>query len=549
MSGYTNSLGSNGGGDQLASIMTPSGAGGGGLDATDMAALAAIPPPDAEAKRKYEAMGLPDPVAFAALTAMGAVPDPMGTLNAMMLAAQERIEREEALSKDRQPPIPQLDLPQSKSFVEGFLDLQKAKEVQVGSGTSRGGYVVQRPHGLSRRAQQEADALELERQEARRVKHVQEVAKQARLATDRAKEAAETFTATLRDLSAAVLLDGGLSKDPSAKRGVAQAFATGLDDDVIEEAQLPPPRSLGTTLSSLLTGRQGAAAEAPLAAPANERLCISPLPPGTTESRVRLECARHGAIVSVILEASGNAAYVTFAAPDMAAAASRWLSRPGALGGVEPLNVRVVSEIPDKVRLGASLSMQASDEPTSLTDLPEYLRPHEDRDRKQRRSRSAGWRRRRERSRSARSPRKRSRSRRWLDRSRSNSHTATGQYIRATGCSSTVRWWEKRPTQASRNVGRSRSRSRKERCRSRSKSSRSASRGSSSRSRRRKPKSEDGLTAYRPRQVAACGVWAQYVLGGGPPYYYNVHTNQTTWERPDDFEATSASRRSMGMLL
>lgn len=28
---------------------------------------------------------------------------------------------------------------------------------------------------------------------------------------------------------------------------------------------------------------------------------------------------------------------------------------------------------------------------------------------------------------------------RWLDRSRSNSHTATGQYIRATGCSSTVR--------------------------------------------------------------------------------------------------------------
>jgi len=47
-----------------------------------MSVLNTIPQPDELAQAKYEAMGLPDPNAFAALTALGAIPNPM----AMFLA-------------------------------------------------------------------------------------------------------------------------------------------------------------------------------------------------------------------------------------------------------------------------------------------------------------------------------------------------------------------------------------------------------------------------------------------------------------------------------
>merc|ERR1719159_303479 len=60
----------------------------------DTSILSTVAEPDPDAQRKYEAMGLPDPVAFAALAALGAVPNPMAMLNKMMLAAQDRIDQD-----------------------------------------------------------------------------------------------------------------------------------------------------------------------------------------------------------------------------------------------------------------------------------------------------------------------------------------------------------------------------------------------------------------------------------------------------------------------
>ena len=144
---------------------------------------------------------------------------------------------------------------------------------------------------------------------------------------------------------------------------------------------------------------------------------------------------------------------------------------------------------------------------------------------------------------------------RWLDRSRSNSHTATGQYIRATGCSSTVRcskayqllpyfdtflesfaflfgspsfkldlcrfqsknpapmqfalgWWERRrDSDDSDSGGRT----------------------------KRAQKAEADLIAKRPRQVSIKGVWAQFMYSG-LSYYFNIRTEQTVWETPEEFE-------------
>merc|ERR1719440_2126069 len=62
------------------------------LGGMDMSILSTISLPDPEAQQKYEAMGLPDPVAFAALTALGAIPNPMAMLNAMMLKAEKSID-------------------------------------------------------------------------------------------------------------------------------------------------------------------------------------------------------------------------------------------------------------------------------------------------------------------------------------------------------------------------------------------------------------------------------------------------------------------------
>jgi len=545
------------------------------LGGIDMSILSTISPPDPEAERKYEAMGLPDPVAFAALTAMGAIPNPMELLNDMMLAAQDRIDgeaetpppaataegepAEEAMSGGwlaepslgtpsgqlasplgrGQPHAPGLAVPPGKSFVEAFRELQQRRESQEAQQTERstpsgpvGGYAAAAQRARGQQAQSEGDNVEVEKLEERLAKSAKELADQARIAADRAKEVAHTaaqMATANRDASSAldpeVMRAFGV-REGTAKRGVAQIFSTDADDDEAEDRQ-PPPSKTGSlqTLSSLLTGRQsadvpGALATSTPGGPALEKICISRMPQGVTESAVRLECARHGAVTSVILEADGSAAYVSFAAPDMAATAVRRMTgRPGVLGSTaEPLQVRLISEIPDSVRL-AAVPAPLAQEPVNAADLPEYLRPREgkkkrgSRTRKKSRSRSRDRRRR-----SQRKKRRKSRSMvRWLDRSRSNSHTATGQYIRATGCSSTVRWWDKKE------------------------SSSSTSRSSKS---HKRPGDEDP-SSRRPRQVAVRGNWAQFVQSG-TSYYYNVITGQTTWERPSDFDVVPSRRPEAG---
>merc|ERR1712232_906747 len=124
---------------------------------------------------------------------------------------------------------------------------------------------------------------------------------------------------------------------------------------------------------------------------------------------------------------------------------------------------------------------------------------------------------------------------RWLDRSRSNSKGKSGQYVRATGWSSTVRWWEKkRESSSASRKGRGRKRSRS---RSRSRKRRSSSSSSrSSKSSRGKRKEKDETRKKRPRQVTVSGHFAQFVLGS-LSYYYNIATGQTTWDKPAEFDA------------
>merc|ERR1740121_3513585 len=127
-----------------------------------------------------------------------------------------------------------------------------------------------------------------------------------------------------------------------AVKGMAQIFSSADDDP--PEAQ--PPKPIGTTLSSMLTGREGAGFSHAQGTN-NEKVCISRLPRGITESAVRLESARHGAVTSVIMEENGTTAYITYAAGEMAAAAVRRLSgRSGLFGGlaIEPVQVRLTNE-------------------------------------------------------------------------------------------------------------------------------------------------------------------------------------------------------------
>ncbi|CAE8614094.1 unnamed protein product [Polarella glacialis] len=476
------------------------------LCGVDISCLAPIPQPDAETQQKYEAMGLPDPVAFAALTALGAIKDPMAMLNDMMDAAQARIDLEAAAAKQADLESgkgPMLGILPGKSFVEAFQELQKRQ--QVGGQPAddrtgpRGGYAGAGAAQCSY-AGEAADSAELER-----------LAKQANEAADQAW--------------AARAAAGSAGSDAANGRGVAQAFASGADDEA--EAEEAPPRPVGFTLSSLLTGRAPAASDAAalLLAPPVEKVCIK-LPPGTSESAVRLECARHGAVTSVILEADCSTAYVSFATSEMAVMAVRRMSnKPGVLGGSEGVQIKLISEIPENIRLASvALAVPTLEEPpVDPAELPEYLRPREVR----KRSRSQSGRKRA--SRSTRRRKRKSRSvKRWLDRSRSHSHTATGQYIRATGCSSTVRWWEKKREGSS-------------------DSDRSAGNARAEKAKKAK-KAEADLAARRPRQVGIKGYWAQFVQNGSS-YYYHIRTGQTTWERPRDFEDAVTPKRPTNIVL
>lgn len=505
------------------------------LGGMDMSILSTIPLPDAETQQKYEAMGLPDPVAFAALTALGAIPDPMAMLNAMMLKAERKIEADASATVNRkesvpseppagaengvpdaprpvvsgpEPPPVKFKLPgmaEGKSFVEAFKELEKAKEIEKMEEEQRAaassGYVA-------------AAARILGAQEDHLAKQAHQAAEQAKVAADRAREVAA------QSVAAPTAIGPGAGWAAESK-GVAQVFTIAADDDAAASSGRPAAQ----TLSALLGSQQSSDGYA-LGAPAIDKICISRLPRGITDAAIRLECARHGAVTSVILQGDGSAAYVTYATSDMAAnAMRRILGRPGALGSSEPLEVHLIGEIPENVRLApAALAPEVVEDPPDFSMLPEYLRPKEDRKKEKRsksreksRSRSRRKKRSKSRSKSRRKKRKektRNKSRdRWLDRSRSHSHTATGQYIRATGCTSSVRPWQKKRKSSS--------------------SSRSRSQ------RRREPVAAD---EKRPRQVAVKDSWAQFTFKGNS-YYYNIQTGQTQWDRPKELDTPSSTGR------
>lgn len=245
-----------------------------------------------------------------------------------------------------------------------------------------------------------------------------------------------------------------------------------------------------------------------------DKICISRLSPGITVAAIRLECARHGTVISVMLDEDGTAAYVTFASPEMAGTASRRMTgRIGVLNATEPLELRVITDVPETARFASvGPSTGVFDNRADPGELPEYLRPRGERQKRHSQSHRRSCSRNHAHKTCSGSVRKRRRSRsraRWLDRSRSNSHTATGQYIRATGCTSTVRPWERKRSPSS---------------------SRST----------RKGKDTD-VESRQPRQVAVRSNWAQFVQNSST-YYYNIATGQTTWVRPHEFDSISSRR-------
>eukprot|EP00438_Fugacium_kawagutii_P001768 Skav227145 [mRNA] locus=scaffold133:573927:577159:- [translate_table: standard] len=229
-----------------------------------------------------------------------------------------------------------------------------------------------------------------------------------------------------------------------------------------------------------------------------DKIALSRLP-SVTEAQVRLECARHGALTAVVLDGasangSGITAYVCYASSDMAQLAVRRMSGAKiASFGNEPVQVKLISELPESVRSLAVPTAPALTEaqPINPQQLPEYLRSAH--------SRSAG------RKRASRSTRRKKRkSRRQLE--------TVGQ--------STIGWWERRrDSDDSDSGGRT----------------------------KRAQKAEAELIAKRPRQVAIKGVWAQFVYSGYS-YYFNIGTEQTVWETPDEFEEEKSKHQSNAII-
>jgi len=320
----------------------------------------------------------------------------------------------------------------------------------------------------------------------------------------------------------------------NSNRGLASAFlAAAVADSELGSNSTAP---LSSTLSGLLSGI--GQAEGP------DKICISPLPLGVGESAIRAECARHGAVTSVVIQAETQTAYVCFAAPEMADMAQKRMGGKILFGGTIPTDVQLISEMPEKVRFSMVVTPQVRQEPINEKDLPEYLKPKKtatkhvaDRGRRSKSGRK---------KKKDKKKKKKDRSRsmvRWLDRSRSNSHTGTGQYIRATGCSSTVKWWEKKGREESSSSSASESSSSHRRKRSRSR------KDDNRRSFKEGPaqKSSTPVTSKRPRQVGVKGVWAQFVHGGAS-YYYNIATQQTTFDRPSDLDSSRPGRSTEAVV-
>jgi hypothetical protein len=48
-------------------------------------------------------------------------------------------------------------------------------------------------------------------------------------------------------------------------------------------------------------------------------------------------------------------------------------------------------------------------------------------------------------------------------------------------------------------------------------------------------------------QVAIKGVWAQFVYSGSS-YYFNIRTEQTLWETPDEFEDEKSKHQTNAII-
>merc|ERR1740130_601263 len=153
-------------------------------------------------------------------------------------------------------------------------------------------------------------------QEDRLARHAKEVAHQAKVAGERFQAVAQGAAQSAAHLgSVAVPAPAGDVKS------MAQAFSV-------------DGRAAQTLNALMAQGSQqaGAAEGYAFGTAAIDKICISRLSKGVTDASIRLECARHGAVTSVILQGDGSAAYVTYATADMAAnAMRRILGRSGAM--------------------------------------------------------------------------------------------------------------------------------------------------------------------------------------------------------------------------
>ncbi|CAE6948566.1 unnamed protein product, partial [Symbiodinium natans] len=114
-------------------------------------------------------------------------------------------------------------------------------------------------------------------------------------------------------------------------------------------------------------------------------------------------------LTAVVLEPDGSAAYVCFGSSDMAQlAVRRMANKNGIFGGPEPLQIKLISELPESAR---NVPVQVApafsdDQPVNPADLPEYLKPRRTCSRSPRKRASRSARRRKRKSRSM---------KRWLD--------------------------------------------------------------------------------------------------------------------------------------
>eukprot|EP00746_Dinoflagellata_sp_MGD_P010815 gnl/MRDRNA2_/MRDRNA2_122472_c0_seq1.p1 gnl/MRDRNA2_/MRDRNA2_122472_c0~~gnl/MRDRNA2_/MRDRNA2_122472_c0_seq1.p1 ORF type:complete len:550 (+),score=98.95 gnl/MRDRNA2_/MRDRNA2_122472_c0_seq1:120-1769(+) len=495
-------------------------------------------PLDPELQRKYDAMGLPDPNAFACLTALGAIKDPMKMLNSMMKAAEQKQKEMELMGTQAPPPLPMDHAPphmggnQNESFVDAFKALQETNPPLPPMGGGPKPMPPASGYGAiaSQRGRRDDDnplmgappvPTDLPPAEPPRRMDPGIVPQTAENAAEHAKEqlAMRVKLAEEARAAAAKLRDklanadsvrsghrGGDDNYEAANRG-AQAVALAFRDE--DEVAGKGP------LRHFIDGSDRGGDNDP-EGKKGDKLYLGGLPRGVGEADIRAECTKYGAIAGVIRDVNGTSAWITFHMPEMAHNALRHISgRRGIFGASEPLEVKVTDYVPTNIQLQQELPSALDSRDVQYSMQQQNKRKHDRRSRSRRRRR-----RRSDSSSSAKShtqsgqyipahlrkkqaPKReeRRRDRRRRSRSRSKSHTNSGQYIRATGCSSSIRWW----------------------------------------SRSRSPESSSDEDSKRPRQVAVKGNWAQFVQNG-TSYYYNVITGQTTWERPNDFEVAPSRR-------